>query len=131
MASEYSDFAANAFLNWLRGDVMPTAPTGLWVALYDGDPTVNGTGGTDVTDDITATGRVEITPTAVTARAFSNSNLIDFGNSLADVEVSHYAVWDDDTAGNCIGATPLALPKTITTGLPVNFQIGDLVIRMV
>jgi hypothetical protein len=126
MASELSDYLANAILNWLDGDAMPTAPADVYVGLFNGDPTAAASGGTEVTTTIRAAGRVAVTWGAVAGRATENSAAVDFGVAAGGATVTHLALFDAASAGNKLGFTPLDTTRAVTAGDPVVIPIGDL-----
>lgn len=126
MASELSNFLADLFLGWFAGDDMPSAPATVYVALFDGDPTATGTGGTEVTTDIRTAGRVAVVWDAIAARALVNDGNIDFGTSEGDVDVTHAALFDAASAGNMLSYSALDNARSIVTGDPVVIPSGDL-----
>lgn len=129
MASELSTYLANAILNWFDGDAMPTAPTDVYVALFNGDPGPTGASGTEVTDTISATGRIAVTWGAVASRAASNSADIDFGTAADDATVTHAALFDAASSGNMLAYSPLDTSRNIVQGDPVVIPTGDLSIN--
>lgn len=124
--SDLSTYLANEILDWIKGGAMPTAPAGIYVALYNGDPGDAGTAGTDVTTDVRAAGRVAVTFGSVASRAMSNSADVSFGASVSAVTVTHFGLWDASSAGNFIGGDALDTTRIIAIGDPVSFLIGDL-----
>lgn len=126
MASELSNYLANEILGWIKGEAMPTAPATVYVALFNGDPTATGSGGTEVTETIRTAGRVAVTWGAVTARAVANSAQIDFGTAAGGATVTHCAIFDAATAGNMLAYTPLDNTRNVNAGDPVVFPVGDL-----
>lgn len=123
MASELSDYFANAILNYVRGTAMPAAPGTVYVGLFDGDPKA---GGTEVTTTISAGGRVAVPWTAVAARAIENNADIDFGAAAGAADVDHFALFTAASAGNQLGSTPLDNARSIGAGDPVVFPAGSL-----
>lgn len=126
MASELSDYLANALLNWVKSTAFPADPAAVYVALHDGDPTGAGTGGDDVTTDIRTAGRVAVTFGSIASRAMANSADVDFGLAVAGADLSHFSIWDAQAAGNMLAYSPLTIPRTILAGDPVVFPTGDL-----
>ena len=126
MASELSNYLANAILGWFGGDDMPTAPATVYVALFNGDPTAAGSGGTEVTTTIRAGGRVAVDWGAVASRARANDAQIDFGTAAGAATVTHAAIFDASTAGNMLAYTPLDNTRNVNAGDPVVFPVGDL-----
>jgi hypothetical protein len=126
MASELSNYLANAILNYLDGDAMPSAPADVYVALFDGDPTATGSGGTEVTTTIRVAGRLAVTWGAVSSRACSNSADIDFGLAAGAADVTHIAIFDASSAGNMLMYSPVDNVRNILAGDPVVIPTGDL-----
>lgn len=126
MASELSDYLANAILNYTNGDAMPAAPADVYVALFNGNPTGTGAGGTEVTTDIRAAGRLAVTWAAVAGRAMASSADIDFGDADAAATVTHCALFDAAVAGNMFWYSPLDNTRNILLGDPVVIPTGDI-----
>jgi hypothetical protein len=128
--SGHSTYLANAHLNWLKGTAMPTAPAALYVALFNGDPTDAGTGGTEVTTTIRTAGRVSVAPagwSAISAKAITNTGVVDFGNAAGAATVTHFGVFDAVSAGNMLGSAALSSGSgSISAGTATNFAIGAL-----
>ncbi|MGU3387302.1 hypothetical protein ACLBYG_22520 [Methylobacterium sp. D53M] len=123
-----STYAAQAYLNWLRGTAMPTAPATLYFALFNGDPTDAGTGGTEVTTSVRAAGRVAGTYGAPSGKSMTNGSAVSFGNAAnAVANVTHFAVFDAATGGNMLGSNSLGSGAgAISSGAAVSFAAGAL-----
>lgn len=124
MASELSNYMANAVLEWVAGTNMPTAPTS-YIALFNGDPTPAGTGGTEVTTTIRPAGRLAVTWGDPASRQISNDANVDFGTADANATVTHAAIFDAASGGNMLLFSPLDNTRTIVAGDPVVIPIGD------
>lgn len=123
----HSTYLANALLNFIRGTAMPTAPTAVYLGLFNGDPTDAGTGGTEVTTTIRTAGRVAVTYGAPSGKVISNSSAVNFGNSAAATTMSHFAVFDAASGGNMLGSAPLTSGAgAIAQNAPVSFAAGML-----
>ena len=123
-----STYFSQLQLNWLRGTQMPTPPTALYVALYNGDPTDAGTGGTEVTTSVRAAGRVAATYSAPSGKSMTNSAAVSFGNSASAVaSVTHFAVFDAATGGNMLGSNALQSGAgAVAAGSLVSYAAGAL-----
>jgi hypothetical protein len=122
-----STYLANAVLAWVKGTAMPTAPTTVYVALFNGDPTDAGTGGTEVTTTIRAAGRVAVTYGTVASKSMSNSAAVNFGNAASGATITHFAVFDAASAGNMLGSNPLSSGSgAVAAGAAVSFAAGAL-----
>src|SRR5690349_18463331 len=98
-----SDYLEAAIAAWVNGTAMPTAPAARYISLHVGNPTDTGTGGTDVTTTIRAAGRVAATFSRSGGVLTSNAD-VDFGDADGAVTgLSHFAIWDAATSGNCLG----------------------------
>ena len=129
--SGFSNYTQNAILNWLKGSAMPTAPSALYVALFNGDATDAGSGGDDVTTDTRAEGRVAATFGAVTGNtSIANSAEVDFGASAGTATVSHFAVYDAASGGNTLGSAALASSQSVAADNLVKFAVGALTITV-
>ena len=128
--SGLSTYLATEYLNWLNGIPPDTAPTAVYVALFDGDPTDAGNGGTEVTEDVRTAGRVEVTFGAIANKAMSNDAEIDFGEAAGAAEVDYFAIFDADTGGNMLASNALETPRSITAGDPVKFAVGDITVDL-
>lgn len=126
MASELSNYLADEILDWFKGTDMPSAPTTVYVALFDGDPTAAGTSGTEVTTDIRPAGRLGVTWGSIAARAVTNSANIDFGTADSNADVTHAALFDAASGGNMLCYSPLDNVRSIIAGDPVVIPSGDL-----
>lgn len=125
--SNASDYFEEAILNTMRGSNI-TAFTP-YVALFNGDPTDAGTGGTEVTTTIRPAGRVAATFGAPSGGSMSNSSAVDFGNADAGATVDHFAIYDAASAGNMVAHGSLT-SQVVSTGNPVSFPIGNLTITV-
>ncbi len=121
-----SDYLETSLCNWIKGTAMPAAPAAVYVALWNGDPTDTGTGGTEVTTTIRAAGRVAVTFGSITGGGtMSNSAIVNFGNAAGAATVTHFAIMDAASAGNMLGSGPLTSgSQAISSGTPVSFAAG-------
>lgn len=126
--SELSTYLADEILGWFAGESFPSAPSDVYVALYNGDPGATGVGGIDVTESVRAAGRVAVSFGAISNRALPSDSDVDFGESESTVTVTHYGLWDAATDGNFLGRTALTNTRNITEGDPVKFPAGDLIV---
>jgi hypothetical protein len=129
MASDLTAYFGNKILRWLNNQAdMPSRPTTLFIGLFNGNPK---TSGTEVGATIKSTGkRQAITYAALASGAghLLTSNIAaDWGLSEGNASVSHFALFDDATAGNMYAAKPISGgPLTVAIGSAVNFASGAL-----
>lgn len=122
-----STYLENAILNWVRGTPFPVAPGKVFVALFNGDPSDDGTSGQEVTKAIRDAGRVEATFSEPANKTISNTSVVDFGNSGGGTDVTHFAVFTQQAGGYMLYSSPITGGKqTINTTNPVSFPIGSL-----
>jgi len=125
--SQASDYLENALINHVFRNTALTSPAAVYLALFNGDPTDAGTGGTEVTTTIRAAGRVAITFGAPSGGVSSNSAAVDFGTADAGATVSYIGIYDAASAGNLLAHDAITGgAQTISTGNPVSVAIGDL-----
>lgn len=104
-----------------------TSPTTVYVGLYNGDPTDAGTGGTEVTTDVRAAGRVALTVGAPTDGAGSNPSEVTFGESDGAATVTHITIHDAASSGNILMYdTPTGGTQTVSAGNTVKFNATKL-----
>jgi hypothetical protein len=127
LTGDFETYMSNWILNWFKGTTAPSAPAGLYVSLWDGDP--NGAG-SDVTTTIRAAGRVAVTLGTVSDGVVSNSVEIDFGNADAGATVSYFQIHDAASGGNALATAAVTATKTITAGDPVKWSVGALSITI-
>lgn len=123
--SDLSVYAGDLVLGWIKGSDMPTAPTEIWVALYDGDPDDPDTPGSE----LTGTGglsRKEVTFGSIVARYMLNTNKVEFGIPDSEVTVACFCLYDAETDGNRITKKMLDTPATFDDATMILFQPGKL-----
>lgn len=130
--SDITTYFGNKILRWVAGNAMPTAPTNVYLALFDGDPKG---AGTEIGGDVrAATPREVIDLEAIssgTDAQLANDAAVDFGNSEDAVSLSHVAVFDASSSGNMLFAKALpGGPYAITIGMPVFFDVGAIVFNV-
>lgn len=105
----FSDYSADAFLEWLVGkNAMPTLPT-CYVALFTAMPADDGTGGTEVTGGSYARKVTSASDWAASSstqpRTIANAALLSFPTATADWgTVIGFGLYDASSAGNLLGA---------------------------
>ena len=133
--SGLSDYAINKVLNHLFTGTASTAPTGLKVHLYNGDPHGAGTEVSAVVDD-TAYASQSITfeseGTTTNNRSY-NTNTITFGavvygSGAAAYSVTHAAI--KDGSGNLLDAGPLPATITRNAGEPLVFNAAAIFVSL-
>jgi hypothetical protein len=102
MSSDLTPYFGNTILRWLAGQAaMPSSPSGLYLALFNGNPK---TSGTEVGATInSSTPRQSITFAALAAGAahlLTSSNAQDWGLSAGATTLSHIALFDNATPGS-------------------------------
>jgi len=128
MASDLTKYLGNKIARWLAGQAMPTAPTNLYMALFNGDPRASGT---EVTTTVSSTGRKAITWSVPASNDVDNvlasSAAVSFGNSEGDTDITHTAVFDASSGGKMLSCkTVTGGTASVVTGQPVSFGAGDI-----
>lgn len=97
-----SNYLEDAFCNALRGGGNGsnfTAPAAVYMKLHTGDPGENGTA-----NAATETSRKEVQFGASSGGVISLSNSPQWTNISGSEDASHFSLWDDSAAGNCLGS---------------------------
>ena len=125
-----SDYLENKLLNHVLKVSSFSVPTNLYVSLHTADPTDTGTG-TEVSGTSYARTLCNGWTTAA-SRASSNSAAVTFpaaGGSWGTI--THWAVWDASTGGNCLFHGSITTPNAIIATNIVSFAIGQLSLSFV
>lgn len=126
-----STYSANALVAWLDGNAsMPTVTT-RYLALYNGSPTVSGTGGTEVTATVCA-GRIAMTSAMATSSggagsSTSSSDITWSTSATGSATVNYIAAFDAATSGNMIWFASVT-SNTIYSGNLVKIAAGNLTV---
>lgn len=125
MASDLSPYLGNKIVRWIIGNAMPTAPTALYFALFDGNPKA---GGVEKSAVVNAGGRQAVTFAAVASgvdHLLTSNAAVNFGNSAGACSLSYIAIYDASSGGNLIASKAIAGgPIAIAVGAGVNFVSG-------
>ena len=135
----FSNYTSQALLNSLFGNTssfgaLASAPT-VYVALFTAAPNVDGTGGTEVTGGDYA--RVQTAAsdwgnaTSADPSVLQNAEPIEFPEATdAWGTVTHFALYDDPTAGNLLTVAELNASKAPTSGDVPRFAAGELSVTL-
>lgn len=126
MASDLSPYFGNKIVRYLQGNALPTPPTTLYLAIFNGNPK---TSGVEVGSSIKAAGpRQLITFNTVASGAahLLTSNLAaDWGLSENAATFSHLALFDASAAGNMFASRQAnGAPISVLANSSVKFNIG-------
>lgn len=131
-ASTYTQ--TNVLNALLRGEAMPL-PTGTFVSLHTGDPGATGANEVATTDwpayvrrQAEGSGAIGTGWTTPTGGLSLNLNQLIYPakDGASPITISHFAVWDALTAGNCLDAGTLATPRILNASDIVVFDVGSL-----
>lgn len=131
-----SEYLIKKLLDHAMGKAAYTTPADVYVALYDGYPLSGGSELDTVTDVDYAREKMEDTDwnsaTYVEPLgSITNATAVDFGIAGSDWGViTHWAIFDDPTAGNMLYFAPLEAARNVLTNDPVLYPIGELRCRM-
>ena len=131
--SDFSTYTADQIADWMSQGTIASAPTDLYIALFDDT-------GTEVSGDF-ANDRVQTTAGTdwqfidAEETNFENANQIDFGEAATDVNnIQDVAIYDDTLAngGNEIARYALDnAPTSIASGSNAIFDTGELEFNVV
>jgi len=109
MPSDLSPYFGNKIVRWLNGNAMPTAPTALYMALFNGNPK---TSGSEVGATVNSSNPRQLVTFAVVASGADHlltSNVaVDWGNAEAAATFSHIGVFDASSAGNLVASKAIS-----------------------
>lgn len=116
--------------HFLRNSAV-ASPTTVYLALYESDPGEDASG---TETSYTNYARQDTAWTALDSNGQTkNSASVSFdpnGNSSASVTISHAAIFDSATGGNCLLYGPLATSKTLAPGDVLSFAANALTLTL-
>tara|TARA_R110000803_G_scaffold73929_1_gene137929 strand:- start:1333 stop:1704 length:372 start_codon:yes stop_codon:yes gene_type:complete len=116
----FTPYLENKLLAHVLANTAYTAPTTLYVSLWNGDPLSGGT-------EVTGTGYARQSAAfSVTASAGANTNNVEFQADSVWGTVNYAGIHDAITGGNTLIAANLQQTRTIADSDIVRFSIGDI-----
>jgi hypothetical protein len=125
MATGLASGIANSILNALCRNTAWTQPAAFYVKLHLGDPGASG-----ASNAATETTRKQITFSAASGGAITNSAGVSWTSYPATETVSHVSFWDAATSGNFLGSDALNSSISAVTGNTLTLAAGDLDLTM-
>lgn len=122
----------------LQGTTMPL-PTGTYVSLHTADP--GATGANEVSTGAwpayvrrkaEASGAMGSGWTTPTTGTSSNTNQLTYpsNDGAGNVTVTHFAIWDAASGGNCLETAALTTARTLSVGDILVFDVGALTVTV-
>lgn len=127
--SNKSDYLEAAVLNWVRGTTFPSAPSSVYLALFTGSATEDGTTSPEIPVSLGYLRQV-ITFAAVTQSAgrgvMSSSNGQTFGPASSSWgTVTHLGLFDAQSAGNMLYFNSASSQYSVSAADRVVFNTGS------
>ena len=116
-----SNYAENKLLDTLRAQSFSVS--NVYVKLHTGDPGEAGT-----SNAATETTREEVTFSAASSGSMAASATVEWTNVSTTETYSHFSLWDNSTAGNCLWTGSLSSSASVTAG--DTFQITALTLSL-
>lgn len=116
-----SNYAELALLDTLSGTSFSVAST--YVKLHTGDPGEAGT-----SNAATNTSRQAASWSGASAGSKATSSTITWTNVSTTETYTHWSLWDNSTAGNCLWSGALSTSASVTAG--DTFQITSLTLTL-
>ena len=116
-----SNYAELALLNTLRNTSFAVANT--YVKLHTGDPGEAGT-----SNAAGETTRKSVSFSAAASGSMASSATVEWTNVSTTETYSHWSLWDNSTAGNCLWTGALNASAAVTAG--DTFQITSLTLSL-
>jgi hypothetical protein len=114
-----SNYAELEILDHLTGTASWTAPAAVYIKLHTGDP-----GETGASNAATEATRKAVTFSAASSGAITSNATVEWTNVSTTETYSHWSLWDNATAGNCLWTGALSSSAAVTAG--DTFQITQL-----
>lgn len=116
-----SNYAENKLLDALRAQSFSVSNT--YVQLHTGNPGEDGT-----SNVATETTRESVTFNAAASGSLGASATVEWTNVAATETYSHWSLWDNASAGNCLWYGSLSSSASVTAG--DTFQITALTLSL-
>ena len=118
-----SNYGELKILEHATGKTAWTMPTTLYVKLHTGDPGEDGTANAAAN-----TSRQSASWASAASGSIATSATISWTNVSNTETYSHWTLWDNSTAGNCIWTGALSTTASVTAG--DTFQITSLTLSL-
>jgi hypothetical protein len=123
-----TNYLENKILDHVLKNTSYTPPATVYLALCTSDPTETGAAGTEVSGGSYA--RQAAAFGSASGGTSSNSGTITFPTATGNWgTITHFAIFDASSAGNCLYYGALTTSKTINTGDVAKWNAGDLVVN--
>lgn len=116
-----SNYLENALLDTLRNQSLAIA--NVYLKLHTGDPGEAGT-----SNAATETTRKSVSWSAASSGSLASSATLEWTNVAATETYSHWSLWDNASAGNCLWSGALSSSAAVTAG--DTFQITSLTLSL-
>ena len=123
--TDASNYLENAALDHILGTSAMTSPANVYVKLHTGAPGEDGTG-----NAATETTRVVITFGAAASGTATSNVDVDWTSVSTTETYSHFSLWDNLTAGNCLAVGALSASKAVTAGDDFQIASGNLTVSL-
>ena len=118
-----SNYAELKILDHTTGTASWTAPSAVYLKLHTGDPGEAGT-----SNAATNTSRQQVSFSAASSGSIVSSATVSWTNVSTTETYSHWSLWDNSTAGNCLWSGALSSSASVTAG--DTFQITSLTLSL-
>lgn len=118
-----SNYAELKLLEHITGKTSYTMPTNVYVKLHTGDAGEAGT-----TNAATETTRKQASWATAASGSIATSATLEWTNVSTTETYTHWSMWDNSTAGNCLWTGALSASAAVTAG--DTFQITTLTLTL-
>lgn len=120
-----SNYLEAALLEHVFKNTAYTSPTTVYLSLHTADPGETGT--SECTGGSYARQSIAFSAASNPAGTIANSGTVTF-SAMPAATVTHFAIWDNSSAGNCLITGALGASKTVGAGDSVSFAASSVVI---
>lgn len=121
-----SNYLESKIIKHITGEATFSSPASLWLALYTSDPGEADTG-TEASGGSPAYARKQITFGAESGGQASNTSSVSV--DVPTGTVTHFGIRDASSGGNLLYSDAFEIPIDTTSGTPLVFAIGDIIIQ--
>ena len=123
MATNATNTLENAALEHILGATQSTPPASVWVKLHTGDPGDSGT-----SNPAGETTRQQASFSTATGGSATTSGVITWSSISTSETITHFSIWDDQTAGSALYYGSFAVSVAAVAGNDLTIATGSLTV---
>lgn len=124
----FSDYLEKKILDHTFLGTAFTQPASIFIKLHSGDPGKNGT--SNAAGNTTRVACSAFNAASATGGTKTSNAAVQWTNVTPAETYSYISLWDDPSAGNCLGSGQLTAPVPVSVGATFTIASGALTITL-